>query len=109
MYATVGDRLGLDWLREHILTDLRRDDRWSALARSALRDDVFEEHRAITTAILRAARSGDDAATSYQQWATERETALARATSVLDDVRQAATYDLATLSVALRELRNLLS
>ncbi|HEY1738821.1 MAG TPA: NAD-glutamate dehydrogenase domain-containing protein, partial [Acidimicrobiia bacterium] len=109
VYATVGDRLGLDWLRDRILSDLRRDDRWSALARSALRDDVFEEHREITTAVLRAARNGDDAPTSFEQWATERETALTRATKVLDDVRQAATYDLATLSVALRELRNLLS
>ena len=32
VYATVGERLGLDWLRDRILDDLRRDDRWSALA-----------------------------------------------------------------------------
>jgi glutamate dehydrogenase len=109
VYAVAGDRLGLDWLRDRILGDLRRDDRWSALARSALRDDVYGEHRAITSAILARSRPLDDASVAFDNWATEHETALARATKVLTDVRQSSTYDLATLSVALRELRNLLT
>ncbi len=109
VYATVGDQLGLDWLRERVLNDLRRDDRWSALARSALRDDLYGEHRAVTSAILRSARPTDDAAGAFDRWATVRQPALARATKVLGDVRQSGTYDLATLSVALRELRNLLT
>jgi glutamate dehydrogenase len=108
IYAVVGDRLGLDWLRDRILGDLRRDDRWSALARSALRDDVYGDHRAITTAVLRGARPLDDATVAFDRWAADHEAALARAAKVLADVRQSSTYDLATLSVALRELRNLI-
>ena len=106
-YATVGDRLGLDWLREHILADLPRSDRWGALARSAMRDDVYGEHRAITSAVLRGAERSEDAAAAFDRWAGDRAPTITRSARVLADIRQAGTYDLATLSVALRELRNL--
>ena len=48
-------RLELHWLRDRI-ADLPRDDRWSALARAALRDDLYTLHRALTAEVLRGAR-----------------------------------------------------
>ncbi len=106
-YALVGDRLQLDWLRDRIVEDLRRGDRWNALARSALRDDAYGEHRAITTAVMRSAQADDDPAARFERWADQHRGALERAITVLDDVRHGAVYNLPTLSVALRELRNL--
>ena len=50
-YFGVGSRLGLDWLRDRIL-ELPRDDRWQALARAALRDDLYLLHRSLTRDVL---------------------------------------------------------
>jgi glutamate dehydrogenase len=106
-YAVVGDRLRLDWLRDRVIDDLPRDDRWQALARSAMRDDAYSVHRAITAAVLRVGDQGAEATTAYDRWVTGHGGAVERATAVLDDVRSHGVFDLATLSVALRELRNL--
>jgi glutamate dehydrogenase len=105
MWCAVGDRLRLDWLRDRILDDLPRDDRWHALARSALRDDLSNERRALVAAVLAFAPDApvDDA---LEQWIAQR-SGIAHAMAVLDDLQKESTYDVATLSVALRELRNL--
>ena len=52
----VGDRLRLDWLHDRIV-ELPRSDRWDALARNALREDVAAEHRAVADAVLRTGRA----------------------------------------------------
>ena len=52
VYFGIGQRLSLDWLRDRVL-ELPRSDRWQALARSALRDDLYELHRTLTREILR--------------------------------------------------------
>ncbi len=104
-WSAVGDRLQLDWLRDRILDDLPRDDRWKALARSALRDDLTNERRALVTSVLAFAPDGsaDDA---LDRWMAQRP-GITHALTVLADLQKAATYDVTTLSVALRELRNL--
>ncbi len=106
-YFAVGSRLGLDWLRDRIL-ELPRADRWQALARAALRDDLYRLHRSLTREVLQssAARSGTEYAISA--WERSNEAAMRRALSVLEDVRNSHTYDTTTLPVALRELRNLI-
>ena len=44
VHFQLGSELELHWLRDRIL-DLPREDRWRALARAALRDDLFALHR----------------------------------------------------------------
>ncbi len=105
--AVVGDRLALDWLRDRVVDDLDRNDRWHALARNALREDAYREHRTITAAVLALAEAGDTADSAYARWAEQHRGAIERSQAVIADIRAAAVYDLATLSVALRELRNL--
>src|SRR5207248_1481941 len=51
-YFALGERLELHWLREQIVA-LPRDTRWDAMARSALRDDVYAEQGALTADVLR--------------------------------------------------------
>jgi glutamate dehydrogenase len=106
-YFAIGSRLGLDWLRDRIL-ELPRADRWQALARAALRDDLYRLHRSLTREVLQAsdARSGPQHA--IDAWERGNEATMRRALSVLEDVRNSRTYDTTTLPVALRELRNLI-
>jgi glutamate dehydrogenase len=105
MWCAVGDRLRLDWLRDRILDDLPRDDRWHALARSALRDDLSNERRALVTTVL-AFAPGVGVDDALDRWIAQHP-GIAHAMGVLDDLRKVATFDVANLSVALRELRNL--
>ena len=56
VYFSLGARLELHWLRDRIVA-LSRDTRWEAMARAALRDDVYSEQAALT-ASLAALRVG---------------------------------------------------
>ena len=47
VYLTLGDRLKLHWLRDHIHA-LPRQDRWQTLARAALRDDLYGQQAELT-------------------------------------------------------------
>ena len=108
VYFGIGARLGLDWLRDRIF-ELPRSDRWQALARAALRDDLYELHRALTRDVLAEAqtprRDGGEAA--IERWLERNASPVARAEEVLSDVRASESYDTTTLPVLLRELKNL--
>jgi len=105
-FAIVGDRLRLDWLRDRIV-DLPRADRWDALARNALREDVAAEHRSVAESVLGASAAPADAAAGFEEWADDQRAAIERTLAMLDDITTQGVFDLATLSVALRELRAL--
>jgi glutamate dehydrogenase len=110
VYFAIGDRLGLDWLRDRVL-ELPRADRWQALARSALRDDLYELHRDLTREVLQrcTGQSAESARTGVELWLADNGDAVARARSVLRDVRASETFDTTTLPVVVRELKNLAS
>jgi glutamate dehydrogenase len=101
----IGSRLGLDWLRDRIL-ELPRNDRWQALARAALRDDLDEMHRALARDVL-ARGTSLGAPAAIDAWLAANQAAVERSQSVVADVKSARTYDTTTLPVALRELKNL--
>jgi len=89
------------------ITRLPRDDRWSTLARAAVRHDVYAALSSITSAVL---RSTDDSLSGEQRMATwmhvnaER---VERARSTVQEALEREVVDLATLSVALRVMRGL--
>ena len=97
-YEVVGDALRFDWLGDRIV-ELPRADRWDALARNALREDAAAQYRRVVDAALTAG--------SYVSWAEPRATVIARLLALLEEIRAHAVFDVATLSVALRELRSL--
>jgi glutamate dehydrogenase len=103
-YFGLGALLGLDWIRDRIL-DLPRADRWQALARAALRDDLYRLHRAITRDALREPVQSGEAA--VERWQEHNATASRRALSVLADVRASGNFDTTTLPVVLREMGEL--
>ena len=106
MFCAVGDRLRLDWLWDRIV-ELPRADRWDGLARNALREDLEVEHRAIVDAILRAAPGEADPDAAFEAWSDPQQSAVDRTLLLIDDIATHGVFDLATLSVALRELRAL--
>ena len=108
VYFALGQHLQLNWLRERILA-LPRDDRWQALARAALRDDLYAVRAALTAEVLRVEGPVTDTAEQVRRWLTSAEPAVSRCLAVLHDVAADDRSDLATLSVALREVRDLVS
>ena len=101
VYFALGARLELHWLRDRIV-DLPRETRWEAMARAALRDDVYSEQAGLTAEVLRARTAG------VERWQAENASAIERSLQVLADIRSGGTLDLARLSVAVREMRNLI-
>jgi glutamate dehydrogenase len=106
VYFALGDRLRIHWLRHHV-ESLPRDNRWRALARAALRDDVYGLQAAMTAAVLRDTPEDEPVPGRIEAWAGRNEGAVARALHVLSDINASGAFDLATLSVGLREVRNL--
>jgi glutamate dehydrogenase len=106
-YFDIGARLELDWLRDRIL-ELPRDDRWQALARTALRDDLYRLHRSLIRDVFATAGLDGDRP-PVESWVDENQSAVERALGVLADVRASREYDTTTLPVALREFKNLLA
>ena len=105
VYFLLDERLGIDWLRQRIVA-LQRGDRWQTLARSALRDDLYREHALLAVEVV-AGASGSDAEAAGEHWMAENVDALDRCRDLIAGIRGLSSTDLAHLSVALRELRNL--
>jgi glutamate dehydrogenase len=108
VYFALGDRLKLHWLRRHIEA-LPRDNRWRTLARSALRDDIFNQQAALTAEVLRNTPQDEPPGERIEAWAKTNEGSVHRTMQVLADINSSGTFDLSTLSVALREIRNLIT
>jgi glutamate dehydrogenase len=107
VYFRLGSRLELNWLRDRII-DLPRANRWQALARASLRDELYGLHRAITQEVLQVAGGDSDADGAIDAWHQRNEQVVERALGMIGDVRASRTYDTTTLPVALREVRNLI-
>jgi glutamate dehydrogenase len=97
-YDEVGEQLRFGWLMDRIV-ELDRSERWGGLARNALREDAVAQYRRVVDAVLTAG--------SYSEWAAGRQARIERVLALVDEIRLHAVFDVATLSVALRELRSL--
>jgi glutamate dehydrogenase len=106
-YFTIGARLDLNWLRDRII-ELPRANRWQALARAALRDDVYALHRALTREVLETAGADLTGEEALAAWSARHEAALQRCLAMIGDIRASRSYDMTTLPVGLREVRNLI-
>jgi glutamate dehydrogenase len=98
VHFTLSGELEFPWLRESIGM-LLAEDHWATLAKAALRDELAAMLRQLTADALRA---GD-----VSSWKARNAAPHARFRQILADLRAADSPDLAMLSVAMRELRNL--
>jgi glutamate dehydrogenase len=97
-YWGVFDHLDVSWLWDAIGA-LPRAERWPSQARSALRDDLLIALADLTEDALRAG--------GVEAWAGANERLIARVAAMFREIRRADAFDVTTLSVALRQLRNL--
>ena len=108
LYFAVSERYDVDRTLTRI-TSLARHDRWSALARQALRSDLYQVIALLTEQIWRTTKPDLAPDARIGDWETTHQAGLARARTTLDEISGAQDADLATLSVALRVLRNLVA
>jgi glutamate dehydrogenase len=107
VYAGLGSRVGLNWLRDRII-ELPRTNRWQALARAALREDLYGVHRSLTQEVIEAAGPDADGDEAIDAWVQRNADAVDRCMAILQDINASRSYDTTTLPVALREVRNLI-
>jgi glutamate dehydrogenase len=107
VYFAISERIEADRMLTRI-TGLPRDDRWSALARSALRYDLYAAMAGLTHDVLTTTSSVDEPVARIDAWELANAEGVARAEATLSEIVSSETFDLATLSVALRTIRTLL-
>ncbi|MBE9562092.1 MAG: NAD-glutamate dehydrogenase, partial [Proteobacteria bacterium] len=105
LYFRLGTEFNLGWLFNKI-SELSRDTRWTSLSRSALRDELYNTHRKLTIVVLRTDATEPQA--QLKTWMEQKQVCITRCQQVLADVNNIENLDLSVLSVALREIRNLL-
>ncbi|MFC0862813.1 NAD-glutamate dehydrogenase [Sphaerimonospora cavernae] len=108
VYFDLADRLQIARLRERVIA-LPRDTRWNSIARAALRDDLYAAHAALTRDVLIHSEPGLSPEERLIHWTEVNEAAVTRARQTLSEIWESDTFDLATLSVALRAVRTLVS
>jgi glutamate dehydrogenase len=89
------------------ITHLPRDDRWTTLARAAVRHDVYAALSAVTTSVVRGTDDSLDADHRVAVWTQQNTERVERARGTVRSALDRDTIDLATLSVALRVMRGL--
>ncbi|WP_055477973.1 NAD-glutamate dehydrogenase [Sphaerimonospora mesophila] len=108
VYFDLADRLQIARLRERVIA-LPRDTRWNSIARAALRDDLYAAHAALTRDVLIHSEPGLSPEERLAHWTEANRAAVKRARQTLSEIWESDTFDLATLSVALRAVRTLVS
>jgi glutamate dehydrogenase len=110
LYYTVFQRIGAASLLLRI-TDLPRQNRWEALARAALRDDVYSAVADMTVSVMQHTRDTDPAAPDpigrIVAWERGHQEQLARIKDTFAEVTGPGQVDIASISVALKLLRTL--
>ncbi|MFN8147753.1 MAG: NAD-glutamate dehydrogenase [Candidatus Nanopelagicales bacterium] len=108
LYFILSERYEVDRMLTRI-TGLPRDDRWSALARAALRSDLYSALTGMTRRVLETTRGISEPLERIEAWESQQAEGLARARATLDEIGALEDFDLATLSVALRTIRTLVA
>ncbi|MDU0312626.1 NAD-glutamate dehydrogenase [Phycicoccus sp. M110.8] len=107
LYFVLSERFGIDGMLSRV-TNLPRDDRWDALARGALRDDLYAVLESLVRSVIDASTTGAEPAKRYAQWADANAESLTRAKAALHGIERLDKPNIAALSVALRTLRSVI-
>ncbi len=105
-YFTLIDHLGTDALLTAV-SRLGRNDRWHSLARLAIRDDIYGSLRALCFDVLAVGEPEESGEEKIAEWETTNTSRVNRARRTLNEIYENQEQDLATLSVAARQLRSM--
>ncbi len=105
LYFKLGEFLSLDWFMAQIVA-LHPDNRWQDLARESYVDDLEGQRRRLTANLLHDIE-GDDLDLLVAEWQRQQAPLIERWKLMIKDLRHGPTADFAMISVALRELLDL--
>ncbi len=107
LYFALSESFHIDSMLGKV-THLPREDRWDALARGALRDDLYAVLEGLVRSVLEATPRSDGVTASerYDAWEQANHESLERMRRSLAGIERLETPNIAALSVALRTLRS---
>jgi glutamate dehydrogenase len=105
VYFDLADRLQIARLRD-MITALPRQDRWTTMARGAIRDDLYAAHAALVRDVLTVTEPGPPAE-RLVSWERRNDSSVRRAAQTLTEIWESNAFNVATLSVAVRAIRTL--
>lgn len=105
-YFALMDHLNTDSLLTAV-SQLPRGDRWHSLARLAIRDDIYGSLRSLCFDVLAAGEPGETGEQKIEEWEHTNSSRVARARRTLNEIYEDGERDLATLSVAARQIRSM--
>ncbi len=105
-YFALMDRLGTDGLLTAV-SELPRHDRWHSLARLAIRDDIYASLRSLTFDVLAVGEPDESGEEKIGEWEQMSASRVERARRTLSEIQESGAKDLATLSVAARQIRRM--
>ncbi|MEE2031865.1 NAD-glutamate dehydrogenase [Rhodococcus chondri] len=106
LYYALDAHIGIDRLLTAV-SGLARGDRWHSLARLALRDELYGSLRSLVVDVVAGAEPGETCAEMIEDWELSNGSRLVRARSALEEIFASGNLDLATLSVAARQIRSM--
>jgi glutamate dehydrogenase len=104
VYFKLDELLSLSWLRDQVLA-LSVQDRWQAVARTTLRDNIYGLHRTLCLQVLSGSKKSS--AESIAAWQKANAVNVQHAFDSLKEMRTLPHADFATLSVATQAIRRL--
>ncbi|OBF08177.1 NAD-glutamate dehydrogenase [Mycobacterium sp. ACS4054] len=105
-YFALMDRLGTDGLLTAV-SELPRNDRWHSLARLAIRDDIYASLRSLCFDVLAVGEPDESGEEKIAEWEHLSASRVERARRTLVEIQESGEKDLATLSVAARQIRRM--
>ena len=107
VYFAASEQFGIDSMLTRV-TKLPRDDRWDALARAALRDDLYGVLESLTKSVLDGSVTGTPPKDRIAAWSEANAESLIRTRAALSGIERLENPGIAALSVALRTLRGVI-
>ncbi|MEP7016406.1 MAG: NAD-glutamate dehydrogenase [Actinomycetota bacterium] len=107
VYFATSEQFGIDSMLNRV-TKLPRDDRWDALARGALRDDLYAVLESLTKSVLDSTKPDLGPNDRISAWSEANAESLVRSKVALSGLERLENPGIAALSVALRTLRGVI-
>jgi glutamate dehydrogenase len=106
VYFGVGERFTLDRLR-NASQNVAAETPWQKSALSALIDDLFNYQSVLASRVIRESNGKRGGTDPVENWLADRQRLVERVDQTMHDFRASTTVDLAMLTVASRQLRQL--
>ncbi|MBB5186257.1 glutamate dehydrogenase [Zhongshania antarctica] len=106
IYFRLAESLQITWVRRHI-DKLTAESRWHALARNALRDDLYQRHRELCAKVADDIDISAHIATELDNWLNNNSVQTAYLSNLITEVKSTQQANYLSLSVILRQLGRL--